>query len=73
VSDLALLGESGEDARDDAGQTGSLRAQVGAFERALVAQALERHDGNQSAAARELQVSRVTLIDKLKKYGLLGR
>ena len=48
----------------------SLREQVEAFERNLIARALQAAGGNQSEAARRLQTSRVTLIDKLKKYGL---
>jgi two-component system response regulator AtoC len=48
----------------------SLREQVEAFERNLVAHALERAGGNQSEAARRLATSRATLMDKLKKYGL---
>ena len=48
----------------------SLKEQVEAFERGLVARALEGTNGNQSEAARRLGVSRVTLIDKMKKYGL---
>jgi two-component system response regulator AtoC len=51
----------------------SLREQVEAFERGLVARALDATHGNQSAAARRLGVSRVTLIDKMKKYGLAGQ
>jgi two-component system response regulator AtoC len=50
----------------------SLREQVEAFERNLIARALDQAGGNQSEAARRLQTSRVTLIDKLKKYRLLG-
>ena len=48
----------------------SLKEQVEAFERGLVARALDATSGNQSEAARRLGVSRVTLIDKMKKYGL---
>jgi DNA-binding NtrC family response regulator len=48
----------------------SLKEQVEAFERGLVARALDSTGGNQSEAARRLGVSRVTLIDKMKKYGL---
>ena len=50
--------------------TGSLRDQVATFERTLLAQALAECGGNQSEAARRLGVSRMTLIDKLKRYGL---
>ena len=48
----------------------SLKEQVEAFERGLVARALDGTSGNQSEAARRLGVSRVTLIDKMKKYSL---
>jgi DNA-binding NtrC family response regulator len=54
----------------DARNGPSLKEQVEAFERGLVARALESTGGNQSEAARRLGVSRVTLIDKMKKYGL---
>jgi two-component system response regulator AtoC len=54
----------------DARNGPSLKEQVEAFERGLVARALEGTGGNQSEAARRLGVSRVTLIDKMKKYSL---
>jgi two-component system response regulator AtoC len=54
----------------DARHGPSLKEQVEAFERGLVARALEATGGNQSEAARRLGVSRVTLIDKMKKYHL---
>jgi two-component system response regulator HydG len=47
-----------------------LKARVSRFERELVAAALTRAGGNQSEAARQLGVSRITLIDKMKRYGL---
>lgn len=50
----------------------SLREQVEAFERGVLARALAATGGNQSEAARRLGTSRVTLIDKLRKYGLTG-
>ncbi|MBV8763108.1 MAG: sigma-54-dependent Fis family transcriptional regulator [Deltaproteobacteria bacterium] len=65
-----------DDAADpapDARNGPSLKEQVEAFERGLVARALDATGGNQSEAARRLGVSRVTLIDKLKKYGLGGK
>jgi two-component system response regulator AtoC len=49
---------------------GPLREQVAAFERSLIARALEETGGNQSEAARRLGLTRVTLIDKLKRHGL---
>ncbi|MBL0213345.1 MAG: sigma-54-dependent Fis family transcriptional regulator [Myxococcales bacterium] len=54
----------------DARNGPSLKEQVEAFERGLVGRALESTGGNQSEAARRLGVSRVTLIDKMKKYNL---
>ena len=69
-----------EDPMDLAGTSGAplpgaadgvaLKQQVESFERALIDAALDRTRGNRSAAARELKVSRVTLLDKIKKYGL---
>ena len=59
-----------DDHPSDARGGPSLKEQVEAFERGLVARALEGTTGNQSEAARRLGVSRVTLIDKMKKYGL---
>jgi two-component system response regulator AtoC len=47
-----------------------LRAMVEAYESTLIAAMLAETDHNQSEAARRLQVSRVTLIDKMRKYGL---
>ena len=47
-----------------------LRAQLEAYERELIASALVACDGNQSATARMLRISRSTLIDKLKRLGL---
>jgi two-component system response regulator AtoC len=57
----------------DARSGPSLKEQVEAFERGLVGRALDATGGNQSEAARRLGVSRVTLIDKMKKYGLASK
>jgi DNA-binding NtrC family response regulator len=48
----------------------SLRDQVEAFERGLLSRAIDASAGNQSEAARRLGISRVTMLDKVKKYGL---
>jgi DNA-binding NtrC family response regulator len=47
-----------------------LKERVEAFERGLLAEALQAASGNRSETARRLGISRVTLLDKLKKYGL---
>ncbi len=47
-----------------------LKERVGAYERGLIVAALEGAKGNRSEAARLLDVSRATLHDKLRKYGL---
>ncbi len=49
-----------------------LKGRVEAYERGLVVEALRAARGNRSEAARKLAVSRVTLHDKLRKYGLSG-
>jgi len=49
---------------------GTFRERVAAFERELLSAALDESGGNQSEAARRLGMSRVTLIDRLKKHGL---
>jgi DNA-binding protein Fis len=41
------------------------------MERTMVAEALERSEGNQSQAARLLGISRDALRYKMKKFGLL--
>ena len=50
--------------------TPPLRARVEAYERSILADALRDTAGNQSEAARRLGVTRSTLIEKLKRYGL---
>jgi len=48
----------------------SFREQVESFERNLLKHAMDATGGNQSEAARRLQLNRATLYDKLKKHGL---
>jgi DNA-binding NtrC family response regulator len=43
---------------------------VEAFERALIADALQRHDGSLARSAKALGVAKTTLHDKIRKYGL---
>jgi two-component system response regulator HydG len=47
-----------------------LKARVDAYERGLVVAALQAAGGNKSEAARQLGIGRVTLYEKLAKYGL---
>ena len=47
-------------------------ADVDAVERALIAFALERTDGNRTRAARFLGLSRSALIYRMHKHGLAG-
>jgi DNA-binding NtrC family response regulator len=49
---------------------GNLTEQVESFEKQKIHEALVQAAGNQSAAARALGIARVTLIDKMRKYGL---
>jgi two-component system response regulator AtoC len=60
-------------AAGDPGPGHPLRARVEAFERALIAESFEAAGHNQSETARRLGVSRPALIEKLHKYGLIGR
>ena len=48
---------------------GSLKQRLAQLERELILEALRVHDNNRSRAAEALQVSRQTIISKLKKYG----
>jgi two-component system, NtrC family, response regulator HydG len=47
-----------------------LRPRMEAYERGMIVDALRAAHGNRSEAARKLGISRVTLHDKLRKYGL---
>jgi DNA-binding NtrC family response regulator len=47
-----------------------LREALDAFEHDLLSRTLKTCDGNQSETARRLNVSRMTLLDKLKRHGL---
>ena len=64
-------GESGgEAAAAAAAGQGSLAAAVEALERAIIVRGLERTDGNRTQLAKDLGISRTTLNDRLKKFGL---
>ncbi len=57
----------------DPGVGHPLRRRVEAFERAIIAEQFEAAGKNQSETARRLGISRPALIEKLHKYGLIGR
>ncbi len=61
------------DAPGDPGPGHPLRARVEAFERAIIRAEFDSANKNQSETARRLGVSRPALIEKLHKYGLIGR
>lgn len=67
-----LLSEEVGSARAGGANAGgsSLAAQLAAFERGIIAAALERHGGNRAAAARELGLTRQGLAKKAERLGL---
>lgn len=52
--------------------SGSLKDAVEMVERQMIAESLKRTDGNKSETAKELGISRSSLITKVKEYGLEG-
>ncbi|PKO90177.1 MAG: sigma-54-dependent Fis family transcriptional regulator [Betaproteobacteria bacterium HGW-Betaproteobacteria-12] len=54
------------------GLNGNLRERMEQLEQRVLAEAMQRHRGNKSRAARELGLSRVGLRAKLNRYGLEG-
>ena len=73
-SEIGLDALGGATVASKTGSSGSSPAtfheRVAGFERELIDAALKQDGGNQSAAARRLGLSRVTLIDKMKRHGL---
>jgi two-component system response regulator AtoC len=57
----------------DPGPSHPLRARVEGFERSIIAAEFDSAGRNQSETARRLGVSRPALIEKLHKYGFIGR
>ncbi len=60
----------GDAVRDGVPARGPLAAAVAAFERRFVEEALARHGGNVSAAARELGIERTSLHRKMRALGI---
>lgn len=74
---LSAGGELGPEALSTTGDAAvsagrSFRAQVASFERELLERTMAEVNGNQSEAARRLELSRPTLLERLKRYGLAG-
>ena len=67
------LAPSSSEAPGDPGPSHPLRARVEAFERTIIRNEFDSANKNQSETARRLGVSRPALIEKLHKYGLIGR
>jgi two-component system response regulator HydG len=67
--DLSLLPSRAAAPRGD-GESFGLRERVEAYERGIVVETLKSCRNNRSEAARRLGLSRATLHDKLRKYGL---
>ncbi len=75
AADRLVLGIEGASS-DEAGvepPAQSLKERVEQFERAVIAEVLEQHDGAVSAAADELHIGKATLYEKIKRYGLAER
>jgi two-component system C4-dicarboxylate transport response regulator DctD len=75
VADRFVLGieRATGDGAGEGGPASSLKERVEQFERAVIAQVLEQHNGAVPAAADELQIGKATLYEKMKRYGLAAR
>ncbi len=67
--DLSLLPDPAAPPQREPAPT-RFKEQVAAYERGLIVAALDAARGNQSEAARLLDMGRATLQDKMRKYGL---
>jgi two-component system response regulator HydG len=72
---LSAGGEIDETALELVGPSASstplgLRERLEAFERGLILEELQRCGGNRSEAARRLGIGRVTLLERMKRYGV---
>ena len=52
------------------GEPGDYKEHVRRYESELIMRALHKHHGNQTEAAKQLGISRRTLIYRMEKYGL---
>jgi DNA-binding NtrC family response regulator len=48
----------------------SLKAQRDNFEKQLILKTLKKHKGSRVATARELEIGKTSLFEKMKKYGI---
>ena len=71
--DETALARAEDTAPPPAAATADLRGQVSAFERGILERTLAATGGNQSEAARRLGITRMTLIDKMKRYRLAAK
>ncbi len=62
--------EKGEAAQEAASGKRSLASAIEELERSLLMQGLERTQGNRTKLAKELEISRTTLNERLKRFGL---
>jgi transcriptional regulator with PAS, ATPase and Fis domain len=51
---------------------GELKSSIENYERDLIVEGLKKHDGNKTALAKELGMSRPSLMKKIKKYDVAG-
>ncbi|MBX7193221.1 MAG: sigma-54 dependent transcriptional regulator [Sandaracinaceae bacterium] len=72
IREAGGYGGGAEDAAIHAASSGSgtLEAAIESLERALLERGLERTRGNRTQLARELAISRTTLLERLKRFGL---
>jgi two-component system, NtrC family, C4-dicarboxylate transport response regulator DctD len=73
VAERFVLGVHGTNLdliKDGPSETASFTEQVDAFERAILSEAMSRHEGNIAAVSDNLKLPRKTLYDKLKRFNL---
>lgn len=70
VEDVILLAQGSASPAELPSQGLSLKDHLAGIEKALIAQALERAQGNVSQTAKLLNLQRTTLIEKINKYEL---